>query len=122
MKPLQAIIFLSLAALLSSCYYDVEEELYPDFKLCDPENVTFSGTIQPLINTKCVSCHGNTNPGAGISLVTHSQIQAQALNGNLLGTMSHSSGFSPMPKNEPRLPQCQLEEVQIWIDNGAPND
>lgn len=111
-----------IAALMTSCYYDVEEELYPDQPLCDNANVTFSGTIEPLIISKCQSCHNNALMNGNISLEGFDNIKQQAENGNIMGVVNHEPGFSPMPQGEPKLPDCQIEAIQIWIDNGTPND
>ena len=116
------ILLLSLAAMQSGCYYDVEEELYPDSLSCDLTNVTFSQTVEPLIVAKCQSCHNSNTMNGNISLVGYQNIQEQAENGNLLGVIRHESGYSAMPQGESQLPQCQIESIQKWIDNGAPND
>jgi hypothetical protein len=108
--------------VLTSCYYDVEEQLYPGSVVCDNTNVTFALTIEPLIVSKCLGCHNNNVSSGSISLEGYANIKTQADNGNLLGTVSHASGFSAMPKNEPKLPDCQIESIQIWITNGAQND
>lgn len=122
MKFNAVLLILSVMVIASGCYYDVEEELYPDQPLCDNTNVTFSGTIQPLILSKCQGCHNNSSQSGNISLEGYDNIQQQAANGNLFGVMNHDPGFSPMPKGEPKLPDCQIEAIQIWIDNGTPND
>jgi len=108
--------------LLSSCYYDVEEQLYPNDLICDNSNVTFALTIQPLIVSKCQGCHNNNVQSGNVSLEGYDNVKAQADNGKLVGTTSHAAGFSAMPKNEPKLPDCQVEAIQIWITNGALND
>jgi len=118
----RTLILLIFPLALSGCYYDVEEELYPDQPLCDNTAVTFSGTIQPLITSKCLSCHNNALMNGNISLEGYDNIQQQAENGNLFGVVNHDTGFSPMPQGEPKLPDCQIEAIQIWIDNGTPND
>ncbi len=109
------------ACTLVSCYYDIEEELYPN-TTCDNSNVTFSGTIEPLINSKCVSCHSGSAPSGSIALNGYDNMKAAADNGLLLETISHEPGYSPMPQNEPQLPACNIEAVSIWISDGTPNN
>lgn len=116
------IALLSLAATQTGCYYDVEEELYLDTLSCDLTNVTFSQTVEPLIVAKCQSCHNNGVMNGNITLEGYQNIKEQAENGNLMGAIRHESGFSPMPQGENQLPQCQIDEIQKWIDNGTPND
>lgn len=117
-----SILILYLAASTSSCYYDVELELYPGSIECDLTNVTYSGTVEPLIISKCQSCHNNNTANGNINLEGFNNIQQQASNGNIIGAINHDSGFSPMPQGQPQLPQCQIDEIQKWIDNGTPND
>jgi len=89
---------------------------------CDTVNVTFSGTIQPVLQNNCVGCHNNTSPGGNVILSAYSGVQAVALNGHLLGSVNHGAGYSPMPKNLAKLPDCEIAEIRIWIQNGAPNN
>jgi hypothetical protein len=49
-------------------------------------------------------------------------VQTVALNGKLFGAVNHSSGYSSMPKNGNKLPQCKIDEIRIWITNGALNN
>jgi hypothetical protein len=108
---------------VSSCYYDNEEDLYRYVKTdCDTLNVTYAGTISPIMQTYCNGCHSASAPSAGIITSTHAGLQAIALNGSLYGSMSHASAYSPMPKNSPKLTDCPLAKVRIWVAAGAPNN
>lgn len=121
-KLILGILFLSLVVAFNGCYYDVEEELYPGSQECDNTAVTFSERIQPLIVTHCQNCHDSNVMNGNISLEGYDNIKQQAENGNLMGVISHQTGYSPMPQGQPQLPQCDIEAVQAWIDNGTPND
>jgi hypothetical protein len=57
-----------------------------------------------------------------VILETHRQVKALADNGTLAGVITHSSGFSPMPKNAPQLSQCNIDAILQWIEPGAPNN
>lgn len=89
---------------------------------CSTDNVTFAGTIQPLLNNRCVGCHGNVDPGGGIKLQNYNQILTQVSNGKLWGAVNREAGFKYMPPSGPKLPDCNLEQIQIWINDGAPNN
>lgn len=88
---------------------------------CDTTNVTFSGSISPLLQSKCNGCHGNSNPGGGVILTNYSGVQAVANNGKLLSSVEHTSAF-PMPKNGSKLPDCEISMIRIWINAGALNN
>ena len=75
---MKKITFLPLLAVLlsfSSCYYDVEEELYPEID-CDTQGVTYSGTIQPLLSENCLVCHSAAVNTAGITLEGYDKLNA----------------------------------------------
>lgn len=89
---------------------------------CDTTNVTYSGTIVPMFQGSCNGCHNSTSTGGNINLTTYAGVQAVALNGHLYGSVNHDAGFSAMPKYMSKLPDCQIAEIRIWIQNGAPNN
>ena len=89
---------------------------------CDTTNVTFSNNVWPTIETNCTGCHSGANAGAGINLTNYNDIVAIANTGQLLGVINHSAGYSPMPQNGDKLSDCTIREIEIWIENGKPND
>lgn len=91
---------------------------------CDTTNVTFSGSVFPLIQTKCEGCHSGANPQGGVALTNFNQVRAAVNNGSLLGSITHAAGFTamPYPAGSAKLPDCDIRMIQIWIENGAPND
>lgn len=108
-----------LALSLGGCYYDVEEELYPN-RLCDVSNVTFSGTVQPLIQGNCAvpGCHvaGSQTP----DLSTYAGIKAAADAGALVSRAVQGDP-SPMPPTG-LLPDCDRRRIEAWVNAGAPNN
>lgn len=122
-KSLVGIAFLLIAVTLNicSCYYDKEELLYPD-TACDTAIIRYSSTVQPVLNSFCVSCHGGATPSAGIKLDTYTGVSIQVANGRLFGAISHSANFSPMPKNSSKLSNCNIAKIRKWIDDGYPNN
>ncbi len=89
---------------------------------CDTTNVTFSGSVWPIISTRCTGCHTGSGAGGGVHLANYSDVVAAANNGSLMGSIRHEAGYSPMPKNSGKLPDCKINTIQIWINNGMPND
>lgn len=119
---LTVIMLMSFVAFgLQSCYYDVEEELYPN-ELCDTTAVTFSGSIQPILARNCTTCHTGSSANAGIDLSTHAGAATVALNGRLVGAITHASGFTPMPQGASKLSECNINQIKLWVENGAPNN
>jgi hypothetical protein len=129
-KLLQIIPVIVVAGLifLNGCYYDNEECLYPEGTTsCDTMNVTYSQNVWPVINDNCINCHSGGTPSGNISLENYDDIRASALipagnYGSLYGVISHAPGNSPMPKNAPKLPDCNIKQIEIWIEQGAPEN
>lgn len=87
---------------------------------CDTTNVLYSNKIESIVSTKCQGCHSGSNPQGSISLLTYAQVRDQALNGQMLNAVQHTGSAVPMPFNSNQLPQCEIDQIRIWIENGAP--
>lgn len=125
MKKILTILLLLFVAILSNCYYDSEEKLYPVLSTsCDLENVTFAATVKPILQASCYNCHSNSNyvnQGSGIKLENYEDVKIQAM-GHLMGSIKHEPGHIPMPNGGGKLPDCEINQIQRWIDNGMPNN
>lgn len=86
---------------------------------CDTTNVTFSGTVNPIITDYCVGCHGGSAPQGGVVIKDYSDIKRLADNGSLLGVIEHQSGYVPMPYVQEPLDPCLIDQIRIWIADGA---
>jgi hypothetical protein len=89
---------------------------------CDTIAVTYSGTVVPLLQAKCVGCHNNSSASANVNLSSYSGVMVEVANGKLLGTINHAAGYSAMPYGGNKMPQCEIDEIRIWINAGAPNN
>ncbi|MFN4121812.1 MAG: c-type cytochrome domain-containing protein [Flavobacteriales bacterium] len=89
---------------------------------CDTSTFKFNADIKPILESHCTGCHSGALPDAGINLSNHSGVLLVVNSGRLFGTINHQAGFSPMPKNNPKLSNCQITKIKKWIDNGAQND
>lgn len=126
-KALNLPLIIVIIIIMSSCYYDNEEELYPQPVSCDTTNVTFAGTVKPILDQQCLSCHSGGAPSAGIRLETYDDIVAAAIIpegtfGSLLGVIKHSSGNSPMPKGANKLSDCKIKQIEKWVNDGTLNN
>jgi hypothetical protein len=114
---------LSLGWMISSCEYDNEETLYPP-EPCDTTMVTYSLTVSPIIAQHCLSldCHGSPAEVSGIPLDGYDNLKQVVDSERLLGAIRHETGFSFMPKNTDKLPDCDISKIERWVANGAPNN
>ena len=121
-------LIILLLAILAGCYYDTEEELYPDQGSdCDTTNVTYSATVYPIISSTCTGCHSGSAPQGNVLLEDYASISSAAAipagqYGSLYGAISHDPGNSPMPKNGTQLSDCKIRQIKAWIDDGRPNN
>ncbi len=88
---------------------------------CDPTQFTYGTIIKPLINTYCVGCHKPGSLGGNIDLSTYSATKIQVTNGNLIGSITHATGYVSMPQGG-KLTDCQIDQVKSWVSAGAPNN
>ncbi len=112
------------AITFTSCYYDNEQDLYPQSQLCDTSAVTYSGTIVPMLQQHCLKCHNNTNApalGGNIRLENYVQVKNAVVNGSFAGSIIHSNQYKPMPPDY-RLSQCLILKTQWWIAHGSPQN
>jgi hypothetical protein len=86
---------------------------------CNTDNVTYSGTIAPFLQNTCNGCHSGSSAGAGIQLNTYAGVRTVALNGRLVGAVSHSSGFVPMPQGGTKINDCRISQITTWVNAGA---
>lgn len=89
---------------------------------CDTAIFTYSGAIRNMMTNKCAGCHNPANLGGGIDVSTYNGLRVVALNGKLYGSVAHQPGYSPMPQNAARLSDCEIRQVQKWINSGSPNN
>jgi hypothetical protein len=115
------VLALFTSSSLAGCYYDIEEEIYPSVG-CNLENISFTNTIIPILESNCYQCHDAANNNGGITLEGYSQLKRFVDNGQFLGVVRHEAGFSPMPKNSAKLLDCEIEKIEQWVTDGAPNN
>ncbi|MFT5724351.1 MAG: hypothetical protein ACI9JN_001470 [Bacteroidia bacterium] len=128
MKTISILVTCMTFVLLSvtSCYYDVEEELYRN-TTCDTSNVLFSSQVSLILKTECLDCHSTTNAavlGGGIGLEGYTNVKGYVDNGKLLASIVHDGNASFMPKsaNNEMLASCDIAQITAWINAGALNN
>jgi len=124
--PRQIGPLICLALFLAGCYYDNEETLFPQTGGgCDLNNVTFTATVKPILQSYCLGCHSTSaaaGSGNSIRLENYNDLKTYVTNGKLYGAMNHAAGYSPMPKGGGKLDNCTLQKIKKWIDDGALNN
>lgn len=122
------IVLVLIMSISGGCYYDNEETLYP-VGVCDTADVKYSDQITYIISNKCYDCHDNANAaiaGDGNSWEGYANISGY-LDGatgpsTFLNSINHVAGYTPMPKDRPKLSPCEIGTITIWIQDGYPNN
>jgi mono/diheme cytochrome c family protein len=113
------IFFMFLLLTLISCRYEKVEKVIqqPNTSVCDTSNVTYKDDIRKILKDHCEGCHTASSPDGGYRLDSYAGVKASV--GRLVGVVSHSSGFSPMPKGGNKLDACSIQKIEKWVQDGA---
>lgn len=88
---------------------------------CDTSSFTYSAAVKSIMANKCNGCHSGASASAAIDLTTYNGVKTVALNGRLMGSLQFKAGFVGMPQGA-RLPDCEVKQIQKWIDAGTLNN
>ena len=108
---------LSGILILSSCYYDKEDLLYPDGINCSTVPARFATDVNPIIQTRCAiaGCHAaGTSNGVG-PLTSYDLIKNAAVEIKV----AVETRFMPQGSS---LSQLEIKTISCWVDSGARNN
>jgi uncharacterized membrane protein len=121
---LTVISLLNISVLLTYCTYDNELEKYGDSRMpCDTSTVTYSNTIQSILEDNCYTCHNEEDAssiGGNVVLDSYQAVEEKA--NRVLKAVQHAEGYSNMPKGQAQLDECTIAKIRIWVEDGAPNN
>jgi hypothetical protein len=112
LKQYKLLVFIAMLFLVSSCYYDSEESLFPSLAACDSAQYSFKTDILPLIDANCNGCHNNQAP----ILKTYDNIKSNA------STMYNDIVSGKMPQGGTPLDDCSKKQFKKWMDYGMPQN
>lgn len=114
-----ALLVALVAVYASGCYYDNELELYGNVAPeCDSIG-TFADNVKPILDGNCSisGCHVAGGSGPGL-FENYDQVKSFVDNGRLEERVLVQRNMPPSGA----LTDCQLQLIQTWIDDGAPNN
>ena len=85
-------------------------------------SLSYSNDIIQILEKDCYICHNSQANFGNVSIDQHSKLMQYVNNGRLIGSIKHTSGFSPMPKGRTKLLDCEVAKIEAWIIDGAPNN
>lgn len=91
--------------------------------------VSFVNDVLPIIESRCVNCHGGRRIEEGLLMRTYEEIMAGSDNGPVIvpGDVDNSKlvelvASQEMPKRGPKLTPPQVQLIADWVAAGAPNN
>lgn len=100
----------------TSCEFNNEEELYGN-EIIIPTEVSYSTDISPIIEMNCVTCHTQGGFGNGF-FDTYAGVKEKVDNGSFRQRVLVQMDMPPGG----RLSDQELELIESWLDNGAPDN
>lgn len=97
----------------------------------ESDKVDFNADVRPIINTKCITCHGGVKQSGKFSLLFEEEalepnksgkpaiIPGHASDSEMIKRILHSDPEQRMPPEGPPLSKAEVEILKKWIDQGA---
>lgn len=91
--------------------------------------VSFTSDVLPIIQSRCINCHGGNRTEEGLVMRTYSDLLAGSDNGPVVipGDAANSLFVElvtaqKMPKRGPKLTPPQIQLFADWVNQGALNN
>jgi hypothetical protein len=95
------------------------------------QKIDFSTQVKPILNSKCISCHGGVKAKAGFSVLFREEAFAKTESGKpaiipgdagsseMIRRITHSDPEERMPYKHEPLSSREIKILKQWIDQGA---
>lgn len=91
--------------------------------------VSFAGNVMPILESKCIKCHGVESTKEGLNLMNYDNLMAGSFNGQVLvpGDAANSLFVQlivegEMPNRGPKLSPEEMQVIMDWVNQGALNN
>ena len=93
--------------------------------------MSYARNVVPILKNNCYSCHstGNSVGSVGILLDNYDSLMrfvdtAHVYACYLVGNITHNPDptYHPMPYMKPKLDTCSINQIIVWINQGALNN
>lgn len=88
--------------------------------------VSFSKDVYPILESRCLNCHGGQSTREGLSVKTYADLMAGSDNGPVIvpGDAANSLlveliANQKMPKRGAKLTPAQVQLIADWVEQGA---
>ncbi len=123
MLMLKKLLYLVIIAVLITAIYLVYS--------WQKEEISYNQHIRPIINSKCITCHGGIKKAGGLSFLFREEalgettsgklaiIPGDAKNSEVMRRIRHHDPEIRMPLESAPLNEKEIELIEDWIDQGA---
>jgi len=94
--------------------------------VADSATVSFANDIYPILQSRCLNCHGGESTREGLSVKTYADLMAGSTNGPVIvpGDAANSLlvelvATQKMPKRGAKLTPNQVQLITDWVNQGA---
>ncbi len=114
---------LSLSLIVVACKKDQAPIVNPIPEGDCVEVVSFSQTVQPLIEQGCATtgCHDMQTHESGFDFSGYQNISL-LMEPTIIGSIRHDPGFAPMPFGAPKFDDTSIQKIECWIAQGKLNN
>ncbi len=91
--------------------------------------ISFAADVLPILDSRCVNCHGGRDIEEGLILRSYDEIMAGSDNGPVIIPGDVPGSYlvelitnQEMPKRGPKLTPIQVQIITDWVAAGAPNN
>ena len=88
--------------------------------------VSFANDVLPIIQSRCVNCHGGDRTEEGLTLTSHAALMAGSEHGAVIvpgdalnSLLVEMVTTQEMPKRGPKLTPPQVQIITDWVNQGA---
>lgn len=92
-------------------------------------SVSFANDVFPIIQSRCINCHGGDRIEEGLVMLSHADLMAGSDNGPVIvpgdpinSLLVELVTAQKMPKRGPKLTAPQVQTITEWVAAGAPNN
>lgn len=123
-----ALVFVCAIVIFQSNSTNIVTAAQPS-EIVSVENVSYSRDIYPLVERRCIKCHGGDFPSEGLSMDSYESLMSGSQNGLVIVAGDANNSLiiemiesGEMPKRGQDLTVEQINLIRQWIDEGALNN
>lgn len=91
--------------------------------------VSFAANVYPILEAKCIKCHGVDQVKEGLDMLTYDNLMAGSFNGPVVVPGNADESLlvelivrGKMPNRGPKATDAELQIIRDWVNQGALNN